>query len=153
MDKRKFNGGSRKGAGRKKGTGISNKINKAVNDFMDNLLEDEEIKKQALKEAKQLSLQSGWIYIIKDVDTGYYKIGVTQRKNPKQRFTLYKSHNMNISLTYLNKVDYCFEIENDLHALLKRINKGDWYKITDTELVNAISKISEHKYSNVFKDY
>jgi hypothetical protein len=83
MDRRQFNGGSRKGAGRKKGTGVSTKIKKYVEEMMFTMLEDKSIKTQIMSELKQLSLSSGWIYVIKDLDNNDIKIGVTKAEEQK----------------------------------------------------------------------
>ena len=54
MDKRKNNGGARKGAGRKKGIGLTSEIlGKHCYNFMVELLKDDAIKTKAIK---QLSL-------------------------------------------------------------------------------------------------
>ena len=150
MDKRKFNGGSRKGAGRKKGTGVSNRIKRAVDDFMNDLLQDEEIMGIAINDLKQLSLGLGWIYIIKDKDTGRVKIGVTQRKSPKRRLSQYNAHNMDIDVLFIDKVDYCYEIESLLHDLFSRfrVTGGDWFELNDKQILTAINEICKHKHED-----
>ena len=70
MDNVKFkHGGVRKGAGRKKGTGLSAIIKNHVDNFMNELIKDKNIQFQIKKDIKQLSLTSGWIYVIKNIDT------------------------------------------------------------------------------------
>jgi hypothetical protein len=152
MDKRKFNGGSRKGSGRKKGTGISSLIKKHVDDFMQLMIEDPEISKQINKDLKQLSLTSGWIYIIKDKKNGYYKIGVTQRSNPNERLSHYKTHNMDIDLIYIDNLEYCYKIESDLHELFeeKRNHRSDWFELTHSDIVKCLTEISKHKHNKCY---
>ena len=54
MDKRRFNkGGSRKGAGRKKGSGFSNLLKKYVDEFMNELLKDDKVKSKIQKRCYQ----------------------------------------------------------------------------------------------------
>ena len=152
MDRRKFNKGTpgNKG-GRKLGTGISGKINKAVVDFMQNLMEDEEIKQKVVYELRQLSNLEGWIYIIKDNKTGYYKIGVTQRQNPKERLKLYRAHKMDIDLIYLDKVNYVFELEDILLNMFERVEGGsDWFNLTEKQLIDVVIKTSNFKYPKAY---
>lgn len=151
MDKRKFNGGSRKGAGRKKGSGLSGKIKSYVDDFMLELLKDNDIKNQINRDLKQMSFTSGYIYIIKDVDTGNTKIGVTQKPNPKSRLSQYSSHKINYELIFIDEVEYCFDIENEIHILNenKRI-KGDWFDMNKIDVLNSIKIINKHKYKKYY---
>ena len=150
MDKRRFNGRhSKPGAGRKKGTGVSNKINTAVNNFMSELLEDEEIKSQVIKELKQISAFQGWIYIIKDNNTGYYKIGVTQKENPNTRLSLYRSHKMDIKIIFIDIVDGVFELEEILHGMFQRVSIGDWFELSDQNIIEIITKISNFKHPRI----
>ena len=85
MSINKNRGGSRKGAGRKKGSGFSGLLKKYVDEFMYELLKDEKIKDRIQNDLKELSLTSGYIYIIKDLDRDTIKIGVTQVSNPKKK--------------------------------------------------------------------
>lgn len=148
----KGHGGRREGSGRKKGTGTSNTIKKYVDDFMENLLKDEVIKNEVQKELNDCSLLSGWLYIIKDIDRNFYKIGVTQRKNPKDRLKLYKQHQMNIDLIFIDYVDFCFELESDIHTVLDsfRVGSSDFYNCSESNILSIMCLISKHKYSKIF---
>ena len=150
MDKRKFNGGSRKNAGRKKGSGFSNLIKKYVDDFMYELLDNAKVKDKILKDLKQLSLTSGFIYIIKDLDTLEIKIGVTQVSNPKRRLSQYSSHKINYELMFIDTIEDCYEIENEIHLIIedKRV-KGDWFNIDDVVLLDIIKLINKRKYQKL----
>ena len=150
MDKRKFNGGSRKNAGRKKGSGFSNLIKKYVDDFMYELLDNAKVKDKILKGLKQLSLTSGFIYIIKDLDTLEIKIGVTQVSNPKRRLSQYSSHKINYELMFIDTIEDCYEIENEIHLIIedKRV-KGDWFNIDDVVLLDIIKLINKRKYQKL----
>ena len=150
MDKRKFNGGSRKNAGRKKGSGFSNLIKKYVDDFMYELLDNTKVKDKILKDLKQLSLTSGFIYIIKDLDTLEIKIGVTQVSNPKRRLSQYSSHKINYELMFIDTIEDCYEIENEIHLIIedKRV-KGDWFNIDDIVLLDIIKLINKRKYQKL----
>lgn len=150
MDKRKFNGGSRKNAGRKKGSGFSSLIKKYVDDFMYELLDNAKVKDKILQDLKQLSLTSGYIYIIKDLDTLEIKIGVTQVSNPKRRLSQYSSHKINYELLFIDTIEDCYEIENEIHLIIenKRV-KGDWFNIDDAVLLDIIKLINKRKYQKL----
>jgi hypothetical protein len=150
MDKRKFNGGSRKNAGRKKGSGFSSLIKKYVDDFMYELLDNAKVKDKILEDLKQLSLTSGYIYIIKDLDTLEIKIGVTQVSNPKRRLSQYSSHKINYELLFIDTIEDCYEIENEIHLIIenKRV-KGDWFNINDAVLLDIIKLINKKKYQKL----
>ena len=150
MDKRKFNGGSRKNAGRKKGSGFSSLIKKYVDDFMYELLDNAKVKDKILQDLKQLSLTSGYIYIIKDLDTLEIKIGVTQVSNPKRRLSQYSSHKIDYELLFIDTIEDCYEIENEIHLIIenKRV-KGDWFNIDDAVLLDIIKLINKRKYQKL----
>jgi hypothetical protein len=151
MDKRKNNGGSRKGAGRKKGSGFSGIIKKEVNSFMEGLLEKEEVKKVIIEDLIEMSVTKGYIYIIKDLDNNQKKIGVTQKSNPKQRLSQYVSHKMNIELLFIDIIDDCFEIEESIHSLFNEYrNNGDWFSLSNNDVSKIISIINKHKYSKIY---
>jgi hypothetical protein len=151
MDKRKNNGGSRKGAGRKQGTGVSTKIKKYVEEMMLEMLKDESINNQIMVELKQLSLTSGWIYIIRDVNNNEVKIGVTQKENPKGRLSQYVSHKIDIELLFIDKIEDCFELENEIHISIERRRiKGDWFKLNSEDVYKIISTINNHKHKTIY---
>lgn len=150
-DGRKNHGGSRKGSGRKKGSGISNEIKKCVDNLMHEMLSNDLIKNQINKDLKQISLISGWIYIIKDNDTNLIKIGITQKENPKHRLSQYLSHNMNIKLLFIERVDDCFNIENEIHdSISNKKIKGDWFSLSSCDVLLILRMISEYKYKKCF---
>ena len=83
-------------------------------------------KKQIKKDIRQISLNEGWIYIIQNQINGLIKVGITQRNNPKSRLSLYKSHNMNVKLLFLDYLDDCFDVEANCHAMFHTCKiKGD----------------------------
>jgi len=151
LDKRKKHGGSRNGAGRKKGSGVSCIIKKHVDNFMIQLLQDDCVKELIKKDLKQLSITSGWIYLIKDIDNGSVKIGVTQKDNPNHRLSQYVSHKMNVELLFIDEIEDCFEVENELHISLemKRL-KGDWFNLDDSDVLNIITIINKHKFKKIY---
>ncbi len=150
MDKRKNNGGVRSGAGRKKGSGVSGKIKMYVDEMMHKLIEDKELKKEIINDLIQMKFDSGYIYIIRDLETNFVKVGVTQRKNPKQRLSLYITHNMKINLLFIDYVENCFELEEEINQSLKNREKGDWFNLSFFEILQIVTKISKHKNIKIF---
>ena len=141
MDNRKNNGGARKGAGRKKGIGLSYDIQKHCNNFIIELLKDETIKAKALK---QMSLmfeedEEDYLYIIRN--GLYYKIGYSS--NWSKRYKNYKTHSGVVDLVYLSKQQDSFSLEAYLHNLFKdkRVN-GEWFDLSNEDVLNAISYCS-----------
>jgi hypothetical protein len=143
-------GGSRKGAGRKKGSGFSNLLKKYVDEFMHELLKDENVKIKIQKDLNKLCSTTGYVYIIKDLDRDSVKIGVTQAANPKQRLSQYTSHKINFELLYIEKIENCYEVENEIHITIedKRI-RGDWFNIDDLTIYKIIKLMNKIKYEKI----
>ena len=141
-DKRKNNrGGARKGAGRKKGVGITYDIQKYCNNMINEMLKDDAIR---LKATKQLSMtfddeKEDYLYIIKSDKT--YKIGYST--NWKKREKSYKTHIPTYELIYLLK-SYCsFELESDLHLMFEyKREHGEWFNLSNEDVLKAISYCS-----------
>ena len=140
-------GGARKGAGRKKGIGVTNLIQKYCYDFIIDILQEDLIKNKAIKEIQtQLDFKDSkdFIYIIKN--NGKYKIGYTS--NFEKRIKNYKTHLGNVDLILLYESYKAFEIEEDIH-LTKNKNKenpSEWYELNDIELINIIQHITKKVY-------
>ena len=151
MSINKNRGGSRKGAGRKKGSGFSGLLKKYVDEFMYELLKDEKIKDRIQNDLKELSLTSGYIYIIKDLDRDTIKIGVTQVSNPKKRLSQYTSHKINFELLFIETVNDCYEVENEIHLIIENNRiRGDWFNIDDLTIFNIIKLINKRKYEKIY---
>ena len=151
MSINKNRGGSRKGAGRKKGSGFSSLLKKYVDEFMYELLKDDKIKDRIQNDLKELSLTSGYIYIIKDLDRGTIKIGVTQVSNPKKRLSQYTSHKINFELLFIETVNDCYEVENEIHLIIENNRiRGDWFSIDDLTIFNIIKLIYKRKYEKLY---
>ena len=152
-DGRKNNGGHSTGsnAGRKKGSVISAMIKKCVDNLMEDMLSKDLIREKIKTDLIKMSLNNGWIYVIKDNQTKLTKIGITQKDNAKQRLSTYSSHNMDIKLLFIDKVQDCFSLENNIHERIsdKRI-KGDWFKLSSDEIIGLFRIISEYKHKSIF---
>lgn len=151
MGSSKNHGGSRVGSGRKKGSGISGKIKKHVDNMMNEMLKDPELKSEIIKDVKQLSINSGWVYVIQDNINKNIKVGVTQRENPRQRLNHYASHRMDIKLLFIDCVDDCYEIEEDVHSMLSDFNvSGDWFSLCSNQIIETITYINKYKYTKYY---
>jgi hypothetical protein len=144
-----MNGGARKGAGRKKGIGVTNLIQKYCYEFITDILKEDLIKNKALKEIQtQLDFneKKDFIYIIKN--NNKYKIGYTS--NFDRRLKNYKTHLGNVDLILLYESFNAFEIEEEIH-LTKNKNKdvsSEWYELTETELIQMIKHITIKVHEN-----
>lgn len=135
MDKRKFNRGH-KGAGRKKGIGVSFEIQKHCQRFIEELLKDEVIKNKAVKQL-EINLQepTEYVYIIKS--NLYYKIGYTT--NYEKRLKNYKTHNPNISTICVIESPIAFNCETYLREQFHKNNiSGEWFDLNKEELEEAL---------------
>ena len=143
-------GGSRINSGRKKGTGLSNKIKFYVDKMLTEMMQDQEVKKEVANEINQLTLTSGWIYVIKDRITNNFKIGITQNDNPKVRLSHYVNY-IEIDLIYIEYINNCFEVEALIHQKYHadRI-KGDWFKLCNEDVISIIRCINEIKYNKIY---
>ena len=151
MENKRRRGGSRIGAGRKKGSGLSSAIKKHVDNFMLELIKDEKIKSQLDSDIFELSNNNGWIYIIKDTEANTIKIGVTQQKNPNKRLSHYSVHKIKFDLLFIDKINECYDVENYIHNFLseKRV-RGDWFNLSNEDVYNIISLINKKKYSSIY---
>tara|TARA_R110000744_G_scaffold368496_1_gene478395 strand:+ start:88 stop:531 length:444 start_codon:yes stop_codon:yes gene_type:complete len=143
MDKRVNNGGARKGAGRKKGIGISFTIKKHCEEFIFKLLRDDAIKHKILKEV-QVSLfedeKEDYLYIIKN--NGLFKIGYSS--DFSKRFNNYRTHLGVVDLIYLHKGFNCFELEAELHSVFdSNRNVGEWFNMKNKDILKAVSICSK----------
>ena len=138
----KKRGGARRGAGRKKGIGLSYDIQKHCSNFIDELLKNDAIR---LKATKQLALKydtdnDDYFYIIKN--NGLYKLGFSS--NWVKRYKMYKVHLGNVDLVYLTKQTSSFDLEDDAHKMFKELRvSGEWFKLTDADLLKIIKYCSE----------
>lgn len=143
-------GGRRENSGRKKGSGLSNFIKNRVDEMLFELLKNDEFKQKAQTEVNRFEMFSGWIYIIRNKQNGYYKVGITQSQNPNGRFSLYRTHDMDIELIFIESVDNCREIEEFIHSTMNEFRHGtsDWYKLNADIVLSVIKTINKHKYPN-----
>ena len=140
-------GGRRDNSGRKKGSGISNFIKNRVDEMLFELLKNDEFRSKAQSEVNRFEMFSGWIYVIRNKQTNFYKVGITQSENPNGRLSLYRSHDMDIELIFIESVDNCRELEEFIHSQLNEFRCGtsDWYSIKTDDVLSIIKTINNHK--------
>lgn len=89
--------------------------------------------------------KSGWIYIIGD-NNGLFKIGMTKRK-PDERINEFSPKlPFETQLIYSEKTNDACLLEEKLHEKFseKRV-RGEWFKLTERELEDAISFVTQNK--------
>lgn len=140
-------GGSRKGAGRKAGSGIANKIASIVrertDEILSELMSDPSCSKKILQSYTDENMFSGWLYIIKDESTGLYKVGITFRKRLNQRIATYTSHNMNVSVIYAQRFTDVENVEAECHSMIGKFVRGDWFVGDLQTLENVLTYLSK----------
>lgn len=143
MDKRANNGGARKGAGRKKDSGISYIIRKHCESFITELLSDEVVKAKAMSDVqtKMFEDEDDYLYLIES--NGLCKIGYTS--NIKKRIKHYKVHNAGMKVLYIYKGADCFNLESMFHVRYAEQNiQGEWYCLEDRDIINIISECTSY---------
>lgn len=140
-------GGARKGAGRKKGIGITYEIQKHCDRFIREILSNDKIKAKALKQLTLIDNDpvDGFVYILNS--NGLYKIGYT--KQIDSRIKHYKSHS-NIDVVFVLKTKKAFELESlAIDRFRKNLAYGtEWFNLTDKELIEVIAYLTNQMLSN-----
>ena len=141
-------GGARPNAGRKrKHIKLADVIKNHCEDFILELLKNDEINKRARREVQSLiefedieQLKEDYLYIIKSNDK--FKIGYT--KDIKSRMNDYKIHFGLVEIVYIYKSFNCFKLESIIHNLVKDKNiRGEWFDLDDKDILDIISYCSK----------
>lgn len=137
-------GGARRNAGRKKGIGVTYTIRRHCEDLITELLKDEAFKKKALRQMEiQFHDSPEYIYVLK-ID-GLFKIGYTS--SIEKRIKNYRVHTPSIEVIFILESEMAFELEQILHNKFKDRNKtGEFFELTNDEVLTAISIAINHKY-------
>jgi hypothetical protein len=139
---KKNHGGARRGAGRKKGIGLTYDIQKYCNKFIEEILKNDAIK---LKATKQLSIkyednELDYFYIIEN--NGLYKLGYSS--NWLKRYKNYKIHLGNVNVVYVTNQVNCFSLERNIHKMFHaQIVNGEWFELNDDDLFCIIQYCSK----------
>lgn len=141
-------GGRRKGAGRKKGIGITYEIQKHCERFIEELLRNEAIR---LRATKQLSLclednAEHCCYVIQGSERdNTYKIGYTSNWDSRKR--QYVTHLPSHRVLFLYKGSDAFEVEGDLHAMFSNFNtSGEWFELPPERVVDLCVELTTRQY-------
>lgn len=147
-------GGARKGAGRKKGVGRYFTLKKVVSDCFDDmfesLLEDDRTRKIIIQEINQKELfnNSGMVYVIKNLQNGLYKIGITSIE-PKRRFSHYRTHT-EINLICMYELNDYEEVEIFLHEkYCDHQERGEWFSLNENQVLDVVSYLTKEKHKEV----
>ena len=103
--------------------------------------ENKIIKLEEEKKAK------GNIYIIKDTESKFYKVGFTSN-NPKTRFSCIQTSNPNkleVYKTYRRNLEDEQEIHYKLANKFKIKNRGEWYKLNEKAIEYIESFLNSRK--------
>ena len=143
IQKRKSQGGARKGAGRKKGIGLSYTIKKECSILIENLLKDELFKSKAIQQLldlKENSETEDYFYILKSENK--YKFGYSSNFN--KRIKVYKTHNIDIKVILVLKANNCFELESNMIIMYdkNRIDNTEWFNFNNEELFYILDYIN-----------
>jgi hypothetical protein len=143
IQKRKSQGGARKGAGRKKGIGLSYTIKKECSILIENLLKDELFKSKAIQQLldlKENSETEDYFYILKSENK--YKFGYSSNFN--KRIKVYKTHNIDIKVILVLKANNCFELESNMISMYdkNRIDNTEWFNFNNEELFYILDYIN-----------
>jgi hypothetical protein len=143
IQKRKSQGGARKGAGRKKGIGLSYTIKKECSILIENLLKDELFKSKAIQQLldlKEHSETEDYFYILKSENK--YKFGYSSNFN--KRIKVYKTHNIDIKVILVLKANNCFELESNMISMYdkNRIDNTEWFNFNNEELFYILDYIN-----------
>jgi hypothetical protein len=87
----------------------------------------------------------GFIYIFKSKETGYYKIGMTNR-TVKKRLQEFSTLPDEISEIYSGRVKYPRRIEKELHSLYKNYRViGEWFDLSLEHFISVIEYIQHYE--------
>ncbi len=151
---RRNNGGARKGAGRKKGVGKYFILKKVVHDTFEELYQklmaSDEVKNIILEEikTKKLYLDTGKVYIVRNLTTGLYKIGYTTTK-AKARLSHFYTNGKDVQLICMYQLEDYNKLEQGLHEMHKDKNvHGEWYKFNESEILEVISYLTAMRFKD-----
>lgn len=91
-----------------------------------------------------------YIYLIKNLETGDYKIGIS--KHPSKRIEqLSTGSSSEIKLLYFYQSEHAYKIEKTLHNRFGHLRKcGEWFNITLIEEINFINFCKDIEHNIIF---
>nr|WP_044200987.1 GIY-YIG nuclease family protein [Oscillochloris trichoides] len=89
-------------------------------------------------------MQNGYIYIIKEINEDYYKIGLTKDEPMKRLKQLQTGNVRTLKLVAYFYVKNTRKVESFLHAFLGVYHvRGEWFSIPEYEVSNLIRFIEK----------
>lgn len=82
----------------------------------------------------------GLIYLINEIGTDNYKIGITRSNTEKKRRkTLQTGNSIELETTYIHQTEYPFKIESMLHFhYINQRVKGEWYELSTDDVLEFL---------------
>lgn len=83
----------------------------------------------------------GLIYLINEIGTNNYKIGITRSKTERKRKkNLQTGNSIELETIYTYKTEYPFKIESMLHFYyVNKHIKGEWFELSDEDVLDFIN--------------
>lgn len=76
----------------------------------------------------------GYVYLIEDIDSGTYKIGVTKGDPQRRLNKLQTGNSCKLSIKYLYECEYPFRLEAMLHNHYKEYRElNEWYGLPEID--------------------
>lgn len=95
----------------------------------------------------------GYIYIIREKETDYYKIGFTQDSDATKRMLNLQTGNSTVLELIGTFYIYSFKTEHELHKYFSEQHiHGEWYKLSHEDVQNILSEEWRKKHKFYTKD-
>ena len=93
--------------------------------------------------------RDGYIYIIKEGGSSYYKIGVSKSSTYARLKILQVGNPRKLEVILETAVSNYLELENELHKYYKDLNiNGEWFILNEVLLKEIIKKIKAREKTN-----
>lgn len=94
----------------------------------------------------------GWVYIIHQVDTNYYKFGCTGRTAKKRRQELKTSNPAKLAIVYKCKSYHYKELERHLkHKFEKFLHRNEWFILNKPIYLDWAKTYCERKTRELYR--
>lgn len=93
----------------------------------------------------------GYVYLMQEIDTNNFKIGVTRQLIETRRKQLQTGNSNEIDIISHYQCDLPFKLESMLHNFYKKFNvNGEWFLLEDDK-VNIVDEFQSlcEKYNNI----
>ena len=96
---------------------------------------------------KEIKTKKGWVYVAKNPDQIYYKVGFT-KKNPNERARTLKTAGVIKEFNIIFALDFldCKKAEKTIHNKLEKFHvSGEFFSTLPNEIVTEIVKYKEYE--------